>query len=732
MKIALLVHHSYGAGGTVRATTDLANALSTRHDVELVSVYRGADTPKLPPHRRVRLVPLIDVREDAPGSENDNELQHQPSAVLAGAEGSTRMFTRLADLRVTQYLQATDADVVIATRPGLIGYLARAAADRGPGPDDRGPAFLRLAHDHLTYDAHDPEVRAARDAAIARLDGFLTVTEQDATAYRARLPRPPRLVRCLPNVVPAPAVEPSDGTSRIVVAVGRLVPAKRFDLLIRAFARMSAERPGWSLRIYGRGPDRARLRALVEELGLSDRAFLMGPHPTTETEWAKAAIGVSASDAESFGLTIVDAMHCGVPVISTDCPVGPRELITHGVDGVLVPVGDEEALATALAELADDPARRADLGTAARATARSYTPDRVTERFERIVQELRPELLPPPPAPRPTTDAKAAPPPALALRRTAARIVRPLRRKPEPPAPAPAPAPAAPAPLKPLRPRAAARATPDGGLAVRLPRAGLAGDHLTLVAQLRGTDGTAPGERVELPLHRPTSGKGPYTAGLDRAATPLAEGRWDFYVERADDRTRARVRSTLVEQARLLNLTLAADASRVTAWVPYTTAAGSLTLRTWHRPAHAELDAIHVGTDSLTVAATLHGAAGPLPAHAPVTLVAVSPLDSAYDIELPAAVQDARRVRAALPYPLLLGRRGTARDIWPLRLRLAPGGPLVPLGRLAGDSVDRKRTDVHPARTLEHAIRGPVAVRPVFDPENDLTLDVRDVTQATM
>ncbi|PAU48934.1 glycosyl transferase, partial [Streptomyces albireticuli] len=289
-----------------------------------------------------------------------------------------------------------------------------------------------------------------------------------------------------------------------------------------------------------------------------------------------------------------------------------------------------------------------------------------------------------------------------------------------------------PAPLKPLRPRAAARATPDGGLAVRLPRAGLAGDHLTLVAQLRGTDGTAPGERVELPLHRPASGKGPYTAGLDRAATPLAEGRWDFYVERADDHTRARVRSTLVEQARLLNLTLAADASRVTAWVPYTTAAGSLTLRTWHRPAHAELDAIHVGADSLTVAATLHGAAGPLPAHAPVTLVAVSPLDSAYDIELPAAVQDAHRVRAALPYPLLLGRRGTARDIWPLRLRLAPGGPLVPLGRLAGDSVDRKRTDVHPARTLEHAIRGPVAVRPVFDPENDLTLDVRDVTQATM
>ncbi|MEH6374219.1 hypothetical protein V7793_07750, partial [Streptomyces sp. KLMMK] len=90
------------------------------------------------------------------------------------------------------------------------------------------------------------------------------------------------------------------------------------------------------------------------------------------------------------------------------------------------------------------------------------------------------------------------------------------------------------------------------------------------------------------------------------------------------------------------------------------------------------------------------------------------------------------RLRCTVPYDLLFARRGTAHDVHRLELRPAPAEPPVPLGRLTGDGVDRKRTDVHPARDLEHPVRGTVAVRPVFDPENDLTLDVSDVTQATM
>ncbi|MCF3103409.1 glycosyltransferase family 4 protein [Streptomyces roseoverticillatus] len=722
MKIAFLIHNAYGIGGTIRATGNLASALAARHDVELVSVYRSADAPKLPAGRRVRLTSLIDIRKDAPGSETDNELQQQPSALLPARERDVKAFTRLADLRVAQYLEATDADVVVATRPGLLVHLTRLATER---------TYVRIGQEHLIYGGHHPEVRAAQDAAIPLLDALTTVSEADAATHRAMLPEARTHIAALPNGVSAAAVEPSEGSAKLVVAAGRLIPVKRYGLLVDAFAEVVAERPDWRLRIYGRGPERTALRERIDELGLNENIALMGPHSPIETEWAKGSIAAVTSDFESFGMTIVEAMHCGVPVVATDCPQGPREIIEDGVDGLLVRPGDAGAIAEGLLKLIDDEELRRSMGRAARASAQRYAPAQIAERFEQIVREVRPELLP-----EPADKATAAPataPASAALRRTAARLVRPLRRKAaEALRPArPAATPEEPAPLKPLRPRASARATADGGLAVRLPRAGVTGERLTLTARLRGTDGTGEGERIELPLTRPATGKGPLTAVLDRAGTPLAEGRWDFFVERADDGKRARVAADLVEQARLLTLPLGLDADgHVTARVPYVTAAGSLTLRTWRRPAHAELDAITVGEASLTVTATVHGAAAPLtPAS---RLVLVSPEDSSYDVDVPVTALGPRQLRCTVPYDLLFARRGTAHDVWHIALRPAPAEPPIPVGRLTGDGVDRKRTDVHPARTLEHPVRGTVAVRPVFDPENDLTLDVNDVTQATM
>ncbi|MFF7730474.1 glycosyltransferase [Streptomyces sp. NPDC008001] len=725
MKIAFLIHNAYGIGGTIRATGNLASALAARHDVELVSVYRSADTPKLPVSRRVRVTSLIDVRKDAPGSETDNELQQQPSALLPARERDVKAFTRLADLRVAQYLEATDADVVVATRPGLLVHLTRLATER---------TYVRIGQEHLIYDGHHPEVRAAQDAAIPLLDALTTVSEADAATHREMLPEARTHIAALPNGVSAAGVEPSDGTAKLVVAAGRLIPVKRYGLLVDAFAKVVAERPDWQLRIYGRGPERTALRARIDALGLNENIALMGPHSPIETEWAKGSVAAVTSDFESFGMTIVEAMHCGVPVVATDCPQGPREIIEDGVDGLLVRPGDADAVAEGLLKLIGDEELRRSMGSAARASARRYAPAQIAERFEQIVRAVRPELLPQAPA-APAARPTAAP---AALRRTAARLVRPLRRKAAEAAealrPARTPAAAAPeepAPLKPLRPRASARATADGGLSVRLPRAGVTGERLTLTARLRGTDGTGDGEHLAVPLTRPATGKGPLTAVLDRAGTPLAEGRWDFFVERADDGKRARVAADLVEQARLLTLPLGRDSGgHVTAWVPYATAAGSLTLRTWRRRAHAELDRIAVGEDSLTVTATVHGDAPPLTPAA--RLVLVSPADSSYDVDVPLTAHGDRQLHATVPYELLFARRGTARDTWRLALRPAPSEPHIPLGRLTGDGVDRKRTDVHPARTLEHPVRGTVAVRPVFDPENDLTLDVSDVTQATM
>lgn len=112
---------------------------------------------------------------------------------------------------------------------------------------------------------------------------------------------------------------------------------KRYDLLIEAFALVAAAHPDWRLRIYGKGEEQARLRQLIEDLGLSDHAFLMGAAAPMEAEWVKGSIGATAANFEPFGMTIVEAMRCGLPVVSTDCPYGPGEIIEDGTDGLPSP-----------------------------------------------------------------------------------------------------------------------------------------------------------------------------------------------------------------------------------------------------------------------------------------------------------------------------------------------------------------------------------------------------------
>lgn len=174
----------------------------------------------------------------------------------------------------------------------------------------------------------------------------------------------------------------------MVVAAGRLVPVKRFDLLIEAFALVAAERPDWTLRIYGKGEERERLRGLIDRLGLYNNVFLMGAVTPMEAEWVKGSIGAATSSFEPFGMTIVEAMRCGLPVVSTDCAYGPGEIISPGEDGRLVPVGNREALAGALLDLVRDDELRRRMGRAALENSQRYALAPVVAQAEGLFEEL--------------------------------------------------------------------------------------------------------------------------------------------------------------------------------------------------------------------------------------------------------------------------------------------------------------------------------------------------------
>jgi glycosyltransferase involved in cell wall biosynthesis len=143
--------------------------------------------------------------------------------------------------------------------------------------------------------------------------------------------------------------------------MGRLHAVKGFDTLILAYQRIAEKLPDWDLVVLGEGAERSRLEALRDRLGLENRVFLPGRTEEPHRALSAGEIFVLSSRAEGFGLALIEAMAAGLAVISTDCPVGPPEIITDGEDGILVPVDDPSALAGAIQELAQNNERRAAL-----------------------------------------------------------------------------------------------------------------------------------------------------------------------------------------------------------------------------------------------------------------------------------------------------------------------------------------------------------------------------------
>jgi GalNAc-alpha-(1->4)-GalNAc-alpha-(1->3)-diNAcBac-PP-undecaprenol alpha-1,4-N-acetyl-D-galactosaminyltransferase len=196
----------------------------------------------------------------------------------------------------------------------------------------------------------------------------------------------------MPNPVVAP--DPAVVTEQLLVSpmsisIGRLQPQKGFDLLIKAFSQLRSKYPDWQLTILGEGPMRGELEQLRSQLQLTDRVHLPGQVQNVNAYLRQADIFVLSSRFEGFPMSLCEAMACGLPVLATDCLSGPREIITNGVDGMLVAVEDVDALVSGLDALMSDPAKRQQLAQTAPQILNRFGLEQVMNMWsERIEQAI--------------------------------------------------------------------------------------------------------------------------------------------------------------------------------------------------------------------------------------------------------------------------------------------------------------------------------------------------------
>ena len=216
------------------------------------------------------------------------------------------------------------------------------------------PADVALVHqEHRASSSRVNDLGALLQFA-PRADVVVSLTESMSRWLAGRLGGAAPELQVIPNPLPSHPQPRSSLDQKTFVTAGRLAPEKQFEHVVDAFWRIHEQVPGWTLTIWGDGPRADNLAAQVRKLGLEDRVHLPGSTDDLAAEWARTSVAVLASRGEGYPLVLQEAMSAGVPPVSYDCPSGPREMITHDVDGLLVPPASKAALAAAMLRIATD------------------------------------------------------------------------------------------------------------------------------------------------------------------------------------------------------------------------------------------------------------------------------------------------------------------------------------------------------------------------------------------
>ena len=218
---------------------------------------------------------------------------------------------------------------------------------------------------------------------LKQLDKFIVLTEEDKASWTEL-----SNVEVIPDPLAFDVAEVSPLKAKRVIAVGRYVYQKGFDLLLQAWAKIEKQFPDWELAIYGMG-DRSPYDNLAKQLGVDmNRCHLNGSTQNIRKEYLESSLFVFSSRFEGFGMVLIEAMACGLPVVSFDCPCGPKDIVSHDEDGLLVPSGDIDKLADELSVVMSNESLIRKMSKTAVIHSKRFRLDRISLRWKLLFDRL--------------------------------------------------------------------------------------------------------------------------------------------------------------------------------------------------------------------------------------------------------------------------------------------------------------------------------------------------------
>ena len=377
MKIYYIYTALVTKGGADRVIAEKANWLAEHgHEIAIITDTQMGREPVFPLSPKVRLIDLaVDFSQ---------EYGHGFLVRIWMYYKLMRQYRRM----VTDVLMKDCPDIVISTLGRDISFITKIKdGSKKIGEAHTTKHFIRNFHlleqRNVVFKYLTKFFRWHMDRQVNRLDALVVLTTQDQHDWGDKIP-----VYVIPNSFPFYPDKPSLCENKQAIIVGRYNSAKGYNYLIDAWKIVYQKHPDWIINIFGSGEYEDRVRKQIQDHGLQDVVIMNNPIDHIMEEYQKSSIYVMSSVFEGFAMVLLEAMSCGLPCVSFDCPYGPRNVITDGEDGILVEYLNSHALADNICKLIENEELRKRMGIQGRHNVLRFSRETIMPQWVELFKSL--------------------------------------------------------------------------------------------------------------------------------------------------------------------------------------------------------------------------------------------------------------------------------------------------------------------------------------------------------